>query len=819
MRHLPKKQSRRLRIAGGTVALALVGMTVAACEHADALKQIQKDAEDAKTDPDNQPKDPIRRDGEPAKDVLKTSADAVTGDAPDEPVVDDDNRMSCGATQIRDEWLPSKELKDEAREILARMDIHQKVVQLTGIEAPNYSDSNRYEDIQRSRDDEQANIRGYQWRDGPHGVNLESGQGRKSLQNHATSFPTSVAQGATFDMDLVYRVGEAIADETVASGNNVLLGPCMNVLRHPYWGRSQETFGEDTYHLGRIGTAFSLGLQEFISGCAKHYTANNIENQRFSINSQMDEQTLREVYGRHFEMVVRDGGVGCMMASYNQVNGKKSTQNKHTLTEMLREDMGFQGFVLTDWWAMPGQNTGQGPIDAPQDRITTAEALEAGLDVEVPWAINFDAIPDLVADGTLDVKVVDRAVLRVLEQKLRFNSAYLDQTDGLKTPTTRYDTATGSVRDTEEHAQLAEEMAEKAMVLLKNDGGALPFGDGISKVAVIGATVDYYVRSDNPPQKKFNFVTDPALGDRGSSRVSTDPALTAGPLDGIRAAAPSGVEIVFGDSAAAVGDADAVIVIAGLTAGDEGEEYTGASDRESLSLGAIHNNLINDVADLNKPTVVVIEAGGVVDMPWLNSVEAVVMAWYPGQRGGAAMGNLIFGEANFAGRLPVTWPASIDQFPVFNEGNTTQMDYFVGYRRFDQLDLTPLYAFGHGLSYSTFEYERLHMPCGEVDHEGVFNVEVDVRNTSGPAGDEVIMVFASYPETQVRRSKKELKAFARVNLQAGEAKRVQIPVRVEDLKYWDRNEDKWAVEEGPVLIQVGPSSDRLLLEQTIVVNK
>jgi beta-glucosidase len=366
---------------------------------------------------------------------------------------------------------------------------------------------------------------------------------------------------------------------------------------------------------------------------------------------------------------------------------------------------------------------------------------------------------------------------------------------------------------------LAEEMAEKSMVLLKNDGNALPFGAGIDKVAVIGASVQYDVRSDNPRLKTFNFVTDPAMGDRGSSRVSTDPALTAGPLDGIRAAAPNGIEIVYGDSAAAVGDADAVIVIAGLTAGDEGEEYTGASDRESLTLGTVHDNLINAVADLGKPTVVVIEAGGVVDMPWINSVQAVVMAWYPGQRGGAAMGNLIFGSANFAGRLPVTWPTSADQFPIFNEGDTTNMDYYVGYRRFDQLGMTPLFAFGHGLSYSTFSYERLHMPCGEVDHEGVFNVEVDVRNTSGPAGDEVLMVFASYPETKTRRSMKELKAFARVNFQAGEAKRVQIPVRVEDLKYWDRNENKWAVESGPVLIQVGPSSDRLLLSQTIVVNK
>jgi len=342
----------------------------------------------------------------------------------------------------------------------------------------------------------------------------------------------------------------------------------------------------------------------------------------------------------------------------------------------------------------------------------------------------------------------------------------------------------------------------------------------VTTVAVVGPTVDYFVRSDNPQNKTFNFVTDAALGDRGSSRVRPDPALTMGPLAGIQAMAPAGVQVSGVSTAADAANADFAVVVVGLTPGDEGEEYTGASDRESLSLGDANNNMVRDVvaARAGKPTAVIVEAGSVVDLPWLNDVQAVVMAWYPGQRGGAAMGRLLFGQTNFAGRLPVTWPQSVDQLPVFNEGDSTQMDYYVGYRRFDKEGFQPLYAFGHGLSYSTFRYERLHMPCGAISKNGVIQVEVDVRNVGGPAGDEVIFVFASYPDTQARRSLKELRGFARVDLEAGAGKRVSIPVRVQDLKYWDMATSSWVIESGRVLIQVGPSSGNLPLQQEITIN-
>jgi beta-glucosidase len=770
------------------------------------------------------------------------------------PFTDSNNRRSCGDQPIGDLYITDPDVVKEAESLLFQMTIDDKVIQLTGLGPPSYSDQTRWEDIQRSRDIPALNLAGYQWRDGPHGLNLEAGAGRDPLQNYSTSFPTSVVQGATWDLDLVYRVGEAMGDETAASGNNVLLAPCMNLLRNPLWGRAQETFGEDSFHLGRVATALTVGLQTYVTGCAKHYLANNIEVDRMSINSTMDEQTLREIYGRHFEMVSRDGGIGCMMASYNLVNGKKATQNKHLLSDVLRLDFGFRGFVLTDWWAMPARNNGQGPADPPEDLVTAAEAIEAGLDVEVPWGINFDAIPSLVASGTISQQVVDNAVKRVLEQKLRFKSAYLGQPYyGLRQPKSTYvggDVGALTGPQLAVHADLAREAAEKGMVLLKNDEvapgkKALPIS-GATTVAVIGATVQYYVRSDRPQTKYFDFARDAALGDRGSSRVRPDPAQVVGPLAGIQAAAARhGVNVIAGDTAAAAANADFVVVVVGLTPEDEGEEYTGAGDRRTLELETVHkegpqaapkgqppnvtkvhNPLVESVAALGKPMVVVVQAGGAVNMPWRDRVNSIVMAWYPGQRGGEALGRLLFGEANFAGRLPVTWPQSLDQFPAFSGGDKTAFhDYFTGYRWFDQNGLTPLYAFGYGLSYSTFAYERLHVPCGTVTAEGLIQIEVDVRNASGPAGDEVIQVYASYPGTRERRSKKELKGFARVSLQPGEAKRVSIPLRIRDLRYWDadgsatpKGNPDWVVEKAPVTIQVGPSSDKLLLTETLSVN-
>jgi beta-glucosidase-like glycosyl hydrolase len=386
-RHLHDHSGHRY-LFGGVWAVALASLTLVACEHAQSVLDLR-----------NAKRPPVTMEGTGGGSVVQpgscldlAATETVLGaDSGGAPGVDEGDRSSCSDAPCGPAYVPDPAVQDRAKSWLDQMTPDDKVAQLTGINPPPQpTDPNRFRDIQRSDDNKRLNIRGMQWRDGPHGLNLEAGLNAQGHSDYATSFPTSIAQGASFDLDLVSQVGAAMGDEVVASGNMLLLAPCMNILRHPFWGRAQETFGEDTFHLGRIATAYTLGLQQYVSGCAKHFAANNIENQRALDNAVMDEQTLHEIYGRHFEMVVHDGGVGCVMASYNMVNGKKATQNAHLLTDMLRNDMGFQGLVVSDWWAMPGyQDT---TITSPQDETDAAEALMAGLSVEMPWAIHFKAV-------------------------------------------------------------------------------------------------------------------------------------------------------------------------------------------------------------------------------------------------------------------------------------------------------------------------------------------------------------------------------------------------------------------------------------------
>jgi beta-glucosidase len=392
----------------------------------------------------------------------------------------------------------------------------------------------------------------------------------------------------------------------------------------------------------------------------------------------------------------------------------------------------------------------------------------------------------------------------------------------------------GSIANNDAHIALSQEAAVKSMVLLKNDNNTLPIktvmgGGTIDKVAVIGASLSFQLTtSATPPLSGMvNFATDQPLGDRGSSRVNSDPAKTTGPFAGIQAAAGRhGTTVVSGNSATAVGDADFVVVVVGLTQSDEGEEYAipSGGDRASFALRDPQNQLVTQVAALGKPFVVVIESGSVVELPWLAQAPAVVMAWYPGQAGGLALGQLLFGEANFSGKLPVTWANRAD-FPAFGAaGASTMMDYFLGYRYFDQNNKTPVFPFGHGLSYSTFVYSNLQVPCSDVTKGGVVNVTVDIANTSTVPGDEVAFLFVGFPSaarrTGLAAGYKELKGFYKVHLNGMEAKRITIPLRIADLKYWSGGETgSWVVESGAHTIMVGRSSraSDLTLRDTLPV--
>jgi beta-glucosidase len=730
----------------------------------------------------------------------------------------------------------------QASGVVTNMSPTEMAQQMRGTD-PGAVGNRNWNDIFRQTDNTTRKISGYTFRDGPRGVNLDAPINATSASHsNSTAFPVAMARGATFDTDLEFRIGQAMGDEMVAAKQTMLLAPTVNILRHPLWGRAQETYGEDTFLIGRMGTASVAGIQQYVAACVKHYAGNNIEKQRETDNATMDEQTLREIYARHFEMIIKDGGVACVMAAYNMVNGTKCTQNAHLLTDILRTDFGFQGFVMTDWWALQGGNQGS-PSPA-----TGAAAIGAGLDMELPWNWHFDAI-DTSGSGVTSTQL-QTAAKRILEQKYRFNA---DQGTALKTSASTL--SGGSI--TNPKTTLAQEAAQKSMVLLKNDNSALPISSSATKIAVLGAKLDYWApvdasgspignginnKADDVNNGTIDFANGIRIGDVGSSRVRFDLTKGVSPCQGIKAAAGSAT-VTCSNSASDAAGKDVVIVVAGLTPYDEGEEYNGSGDRSTFALDGkpnnagnntgVQNKLITDAvtAAAGKPVIVVLEGGSVIDMPWLSSVSAVVMAWYPGMVGGTALGQLLFGKANFSGKLPISWPNSLNDLPTFNGGATTAMDYYLGYRYFDNAAKTPLYPFGYGLSYTKFAYSNLVVPCGTVTKPtatttgGVVNVSVDVTNTGTVAGDEVVFLFVSYPNATKRRSAKELKGFAKVTLAAGAKQTVTIPVRVADLKYWDQAKDSttkdgsgWLVDSGTVKVMVGGSSATLSLFDTFTVN-
>lgn len=744
-------------------------------------------------------------------------------------------------------YCVTEDVAKKVDETLSAMTPAHMATQMLGVPVGNRN----YQDIERSPDVDVpgiGTIRGYNYRDAGRGVNLDAGQHNRpnDKNNFATAFPAPSVRAASWDLDLERRVGAAIGDETAASLNNMNLGPCMNIIRHPYWGRTQETYGEDMYHIGRMATAYTVGVQEYVVACAKHFAANNIEKRRSRNDAQMDEQTLREIYGRHFEMVVQDGGVGCIMASYNMINGVKATQNPHLLRDILKAPVslngfGFEGLVITDWWAMPGD---QAIPDSSTALSVTLDAVKAGTDIEVPWTLHYSEATLAKADQTL----VREAAQRVLTQKYRFNSALSTDGWGKKPPKTTL--KGGSIDQStpagQEHLALAEETELKSAVLLTNGLDAEPVLPlkNISTIAVVGPLQPFKLVSSSVPKScggdddtvgqgqtaskscTFNWATDPALGDRGSSRVNADPALSVGPHAGIEQTAPSGVTVLPpGNNPQDAASADAIVVAVGYTPGDEGEEYAIASggDRDSLDLPTGQNEFIDQVLSLNKPTVILIQTGSIVNMPWLNHSnkrQATIWAGYPGQRGALALGKLIFGLANFSGKMPMAWPteAELRKQPFKDTEDATRMGYFFGYREYDRRKYVEgqpvelVFPFGHGLSYSTFEYTNVQSGCTTVSKDGIFEVEVEVKNTSSVDGDEVVMLFVKPPPKPAgitgERPWKELKSFARVHVPAGQTAVAKLPLRIRDLRRWEGNANgRWVIDSGEYTLLIGKDAE------------
>jgi beta-glucosidase len=645
-----------------------------------------------------------------------------------------------------------------ARKLVAQMTIEEKVAQMAGDGPIPLPEGGL---LWGSPGVERLGIPPFVMADGPRGVAPVQG---------ATTFPVGMARGASWDPALERRVGAAMGRELRAAGGNVLLAPTINNLRHPGWGRSQETYGEDVHLLSRMAVAFVQGAQEYVLASPKHYAANSIEDTRFDVDVTIDERTLREIYLPQFRAAVAEGGAAAVMTAYNSVNGQFCGENGQLVREILKTEWGFNGFVMSDW--VFGTHS-------------TLGSARSGLDLEMPVARFYgDDLLTAVADGRVAESLIDEAVGRMVRKKLEYGLDQPGQPDR-------------NVLGSEEHLALAREMAARGAVLLKNEYQALPLdADALDRIVVVGVLADT-----------------PNTGDKGSS--NTRPTFVATPLQGIEALVGDRVSVDYiGRDKLDPGDleriasADAVIVVTGLTYEDEGEGLIGAGDRTDLGLPAERVQLIRDVAAVSSRAIVVLEGGGAITMgDWLPDIDALLMAWYPGQMGGYAIADLLFGRVNPSGKLPITFPRSLDQLPFFdNQSLVVNYDYFHGYRYIDRNGSTPEFPFGFGLSYTTFAIDRFRASQSQARAADVVRFSVDVTNTGTSAGAEVVQLYVTCPGSAVERAELELKGFARVSLDPGETKTVEIPVPVNSLAYYDVTRAAWVLEALEHKVYAGTSS-------------
>lgn len=613
---------------------------------------------------------------------------------------------------------------------------------------------------------------GIYFSDGPRGCTM----------GRSTCFPVAIARGASFDVDLEERVGDAIGKEVRAQGCNTFGGVCINLLRHPAWGRAQEGYGEDPVLLGEMGAAITRGVQRHnVVATVKHFALNSIENSRFKVNVRADERVLREVYLPHFKRVI-DEGAGAVMSAYNKVNSFYCGHNRHLLTEILRNDWGFDGVVMSDW--ILGC---YGP-----------DAAEAGLDIEAPEPRFYgETLIEAVRDGRVPESAVDRAVRNILALQLRFFR---------KADPQIYDI---SLVASPAHRLLAREAAEAGAVLLKNDRGLLPLERStLRRVALIG-----------PLAETGN------LGDNGSSRVMPPEIVTL--AEGLRAALEPYCRLTVHDGAsldeavALARGADAVILAVGLTAEDEGEYIAipvpakdgGApttreigGDRLSLSLDPAQDLLVKAVVRANPNSIVTLIGGSAIMMDhWKNDVAAILMLWYPGMEGGHAAARLLLGEATPGGKLPFSIPAREEDLPFFRS-ETDEIEYglFHGYTKLEREGLTPAFPFGFGLSYTNF---RIGEPAMVREGDG-WTFRVEVTNTGKRAGSEVVQLYLGLERSRIERARKLLRGFRKVHLAPGESADVVLTLSRDDLAYWNEAVNDWAIEDIPYTAYIGTSSRR-----------
>jgi beta-glucosidase len=620
--------------------------------------------------------------------------------------------------------------------------------------------------------------------DGPHGVRRVADAGALMAGSlPATCFPTASALASTWDVDLLRTLGRALGEECISLGVDILLGPGNNMKRTPLCGRNFEYYSEDPFLGGELAVAFIEGVQRMGVGTSlKHYAANNQEHKRFVIDAQVDERALRETYLAGFERAVVKAQPWTVMCAYNRLNGTHCSQHRWLLHEVLKEEWGFTGFVVSDWGAV-------------HDRPT---ALEAGLDLEMPGPRQdrVQAVIEAVRGGELDASVLDAAVERLLRVIFR----------AVETP------KGGSKIDVDAHHALARRIAGETIVLLKNEGGLLPL-PGLRHIAVIGAAAKApYFQGGGSSHINSTRVDIPleelqVLAGNAEIRYAEGYAMEEG-----------ADQALIDEAVVVAREADVALLYIALPAFKESEGY----DRPDLHLTEQQVALIQAVAEAQPQSVVILNSGSAVTMePWIEHVPAVIEAWMMGQAGGGAIADVLFGAVNPSGRLAETFPRRLEDTPAFLNypGENGAVRYgegmYIGYRYYDAREMDVLFPFGHGLSYTNYAYSNLRVSAQSFRDVDGLTVTVDVTNTGDVAGKETVQVYVHDVAARLVRPLKELKGFAKVALRPGETRTVTIELDGRAFAYYDPAYHQWVTESGAFEILVGRSATDICLRASV----
>ncbi|MDF1520770.1 MAG: glycoside hydrolase family 3 C-terminal domain-containing protein [Brevefilum sp.] len=616
--------------------------------------------------------------------------------------------------------------------------------------------------------------------DGPHGVRRVKDEFDMSEKSRpATCFPTAACASATWNTDLIRQMGEAMAEEAHAFDVDILLGPGVNIKRTPLGGRNFEYYSEDPFLSGKMAVSLIKGIQSKGVGTSlKHFAANNQEYQRFSIDTIVDQRTLREIYLYAFEIAVKEAKPWAVMCAYNKINGDYCSEHHQLLVDILKDEWGFEGFVVSDWGAV-------------HDRV---KSLKGGLDLEMPGPQDrrVKAVVEAVKSGDLDIEILDEAVRRIL--RIVFKAQEVERNSSF---------------DKEAHHALAREIASEGIVLLKNDG-ILPL-KGETQIAVIG-----------------HSAVEPRYQGGGSSNIN--PIQLDIPLDEIKKhAGEERVTYAQGDTGKDIFDqslideavevaksADVALLFLALPASIESEGY----DRENLHLTQQQILLVQAVSKVQPESVVILNTGSAVTMSgWIDEVKVVLQAWLMGQAGAGAIADILFGKINPSGKLAETFPIKLEDTPAYINfpGDAGEVRYgeglYVGYRYYDAKKMPVQFPFGFGLSYTTFKYSNLQVADAFTDIEGL-TISVDITNTGKAPGKEIVQVYVHDHEASLSRPIKALKGFAKVKLAPGETKTVSIPLDFRSFAFYHPDYKNWITEDGDFDILIGASSQDIRLQAT-----